>query len=87
MRAAMALMATLIASAAPAQDDRALEHWLHVCERPQLDYWIQLCARVQARDPSMNRRPAQPDGSGAGEVQVDSTPHDGREAAPRESHP
>ena len=88
MRAAMALMATLMASAAAAQDDGPLKHWLRVCERPQLDYWIQLCAKVQARDPSMDRRQARPERSGADEVQqADTTPHEGSRAAPQEPHP
>jgi hypothetical protein len=86
MRAAIALMATLLASAAPAQDDRALDHWLNVCQRPQLDYWIQLCAKVQARDPSMNRPQVQPDESPAREVQADTGPRGGGDT-PQQSHP
>jgi hypothetical protein len=72
MQARAAFLAALLAAAAPAaigvaaavETDPQLQHWLRVCDAPQLDYWIQLCAKVQSRDPSMDRDssgPREPD--------------------------
>jgi hypothetical protein len=80
----MALTATLLANAAPAHDDRALEHWLNVCDRPQLDYWIQLCTKVQARDPSMNSPPEQ---GQAAALQADTRAGGASEATPQKPQP
>jgi hypothetical protein len=58
------LLAALVAAglphaspaAAPSEDE--LQHWLGVCDRPQLDYWIRLCEKVRARDAALNRSDA-----------------------------
>jgi hypothetical protein len=28
--------------------DNGLEHWLHLCEKPRLEYWSKLCAQAMA---------------------------------------